>query len=106
MIKRFILAVALISLCLAGISTTGRAVEVGPEIKSYTKVGGVSGNLNSIGSYTVNNLITFLASGFNRLYPSAKVCQRSTRPDPLDCSVRLDEQGNEDDEVDILYDQV
>ncbi len=73
MIKRFILAVALISLCLVGISTTGRAVEVDSDIKPYTKVGGVSGNLNSIGSDTVNNLMTFWAEGFNRLYPNVKV---------------------------------
>jgi len=73
MMKRFILAVALFSLCLAGISTTGRAVEVDSDIKPYAKVGGVSGNLNSIGSDTMNNLMTFWAEGFNRLYPNVKV---------------------------------
>ena len=73
MIKRFILAVALFSLCLVGISTTGWAVEVDSDIKPYTKVGGVSGNLNSIGSDTMNNLMTFWAEGFNRLYPNVKV---------------------------------
>jgi len=49
MLKRFLLGVAFFSLCLVGISTIGRAVEVDPDIKSYTKVSGVSGNLNSIG---------------------------------------------------------
>jgi phosphate transport system substrate-binding protein len=71
--KRLFLAVTLFSLCLAGITSTGQAVEVDPDIKSYTKVGGVSGNLNSIGSDTVNNLMTFWAEGFNRLYPNIKV---------------------------------
>ncbi len=71
--KRLFLAVAFLSLCLAGISSTGQAVEVDPEIKAYTKVGGVSGNLNSIGSDTVNNLMTFWAEGFNRLYPNVKI---------------------------------
>lgn len=71
--KRLFLAVTLFSLCLAGISSTGQAVEVDPNIKSYAKVGGVSGNLNSIGSDTVNNLMTFWAEGFNRLYPNVKV---------------------------------
>jgi hypothetical protein len=46
MMRRLILAVALFSLCLAGISTTVRVVEVDADIKPYTKVGGVSGNLN------------------------------------------------------------
>jgi phosphate transport system substrate-binding protein len=73
MMKRFILAVALFSLCLAGISTTGWAVEVDSDIKPYARVGGVSGNLNSIGSDTMNNLMTFWAEGFNRLYPTVKV---------------------------------
>ena len=73
MMKKFVLVVALFGLCLVGISTTGRAVEVDTNIKPYTKVGGVSGNLNSIGSDTMNNLMTFWAEGFNRLYPNVKV---------------------------------
>jgi phosphate transport system substrate-binding protein len=71
--KILFLAVAFSSLCLAGIPSTGQAVEVDPDIKSYIKAGGVSGNLNSIGSDTVNNLMTFWAEGFNRLYPNVKV---------------------------------
>lgn len=71
--KKLILSAAIFSLCLAGISTTGRASEVDSNIKSYAKVGGVSGNLNSIGSDTMNNLMTFWAEGFNRLYPNVKV---------------------------------
>ena len=71
--KKLFLTVVCLSLCLAGISSTGQAVEVDPDIKPYTKVGGVSGNLNSIGSDTVNNLMTFWAEGFNRLYPNVKI---------------------------------
>jgi phosphate transport system substrate-binding protein len=71
--KRLFLAVTLFSLCLTVMPSTGQAVEVDPDIKSYTKVGGVSGNLNSIGSDTVNNLMTFWAEGFNRLYPNVKI---------------------------------
>ncbi len=71
--KRLFLAVTFFSLYLVGISSTGWAVEVDPDIKPYAKVGGVSGNLNSIGSDTVNNLMTFWAEGFNRLYPNVKV---------------------------------
>lgn len=73
MMKKLLLALALFSLSLAGMSTTGKAGEVDPGIKPYTKVGGVSGNLNSIGSDTMNNLMTFWAEGFNRLYPNVKV---------------------------------
>jgi len=71
--KRLFLAVTFLCICLVGVSSTGQAVEIDPGIKSYTKVGGVSGNLNSIGSDTVNNLMTFWAEGFNRLYPNVKI---------------------------------
>jgi len=73
MMKKLFLTVALFSLCLTVIATPGRAAEVDPGIKPYAKVGGVSGNLNSIGSDTMNNLMTFWAEGFNRLYPNVKV---------------------------------
>ena len=44
-----------------------------PELKSYTKVSGVSGTLNSIGSDTLNNLMTLWAEGFRRQYPNVKI---------------------------------
>ncbi len=64
---------AFLIICLTSISSTVQAVEVDPDIKVYSKVGSVSGNLNSIGSDTVNNLMTFWAEGFNRLYPNVKI---------------------------------
>lgn len=39
----------------------------------YKKVTGVSGNLNSIGSDTLNNLMTLWAEGFNKKYPSVRI---------------------------------
>ena len=44
-----------------------------PEWKSYAKVSGVSGNINSIGSDTLNNLMTLWAEGFRRQYPNVKI---------------------------------
>ncbi|GAX59979.1 phosphate transport system substrate-binding protein [Candidatus Scalindua japonica] len=73
MMKQFFIAVILISMCLASLSTKGEAVAVDSGIQPYTKVSGVSGNLNSIGSDTMNNLMTFWAEGFNRLYPNVKI---------------------------------
>jgi phosphate transport system substrate-binding protein len=73
MLKRIFFIMAIFSLCLAGIPVTGEAAGVDPNIKSYTKVGGVSGNLNSMGSDTMNNLMTFWAEGFNRLYPNVRI---------------------------------
>ena len=48
-------------------------VQVDPAVKSYEKVSGVSGNLNSIGSDTLNNLMTFWAEGFQKQYPNVKI---------------------------------
>jgi len=48
-------------------------VEVDPAIEPYAKVSGVSGNLNSIGSDTLNNLMTLWSEGFRRQYPNVRI---------------------------------
>lgn len=56
--------------------TTGTiqaAVSVDAALPAYTTVGGVSGNLNSIGSDTLNNLMTFWAEGFQAAYPNVNI---------------------------------
>ncbi|MGE0474901.1 MAG: PstS family phosphate ABC transporter substrate-binding protein [Nitrospirales bacterium] len=44
-----------------------------PEWKPYERVSGVSGNINSIGSDTLNNLMTLWAEGFRKKYPNVKI---------------------------------
>ena len=44
-----------------------------PAIPPYQPVSGISGNLNSIGSDTLNNLMTFWAEGFRKLYPNVNI---------------------------------
>ncbi len=44
-----------------------------PHWRPYARVSGVSGNLNSIGSDTLNNLMTLWAEGFRREYPNVKI---------------------------------
>lgn len=48
-------------------------VKIDAEIKPYVKVSGVSGTINSIGSDTLNNLITLWAEGFRKQYPNVKI---------------------------------
>ena len=48
-------------------------VSVDPKIGEYKTVSGVSGNLNSIGSDTLNNLMTLWAEGFKALYPNVNI---------------------------------
>jgi phosphate transport system substrate-binding protein len=61
-----ILAVA----CTVNLSA---AVELDPKLPEYTKVAGVSGNINSIGSDTLNNLMTLWAEGFAEFYPNVNI---------------------------------
>jgi phosphate transport system substrate-binding protein len=49
------------------------AIKLDPNLKAYVKVSGVSGNLNSIGSDTLNNLMTLWAEGFRKQYPNVKI---------------------------------
>jgi phosphate transport system substrate-binding protein len=46
---------------------------VDPDLKPYVQVSGVSGNLNSIGSDTLNNLLTLWAEGFRSVYPNVNI---------------------------------
>lgn len=46
---------------------------IDPALPTYTAVSGVSGNLNSMGSDTLNNLMTLWAEGFKKAYPNVNV---------------------------------
>lgn len=64
---------------LAGIAVLAAAplraatVEVDKTLEVYTPVSGVSGNLNSIGSDTLNNLMTMWAEKFKEFYPNVNI---------------------------------
>jgi phosphate transport system substrate-binding protein len=49
------------------------AIVLDSALKGYVKVSGVSGNVNSIGSDTLNNLMTLWAEGFRKQYPQVKI---------------------------------
>ena len=48
-------------------------VQIDPGLASYKAVSGVSGNISSVGSDSLNNLMTFWAESFAKYYPNAKV---------------------------------
>ncbi len=48
-------------------------ITVDPGLPSYQKVNGVAGNLNSIGSDTLNNLMTYWAESFRKIYPNVRI---------------------------------
>ncbi|MCC5795944.1 MAG: phosphate ABC transporter substrate-binding protein PstS family protein [Methylophaga sp.] len=47
--------------------------DVDPNLPAYTPTSGVSGNLSSIGSDTLNNLMTLWAEEFNKFYPNVNI---------------------------------
>lgn len=76
--NRFIRPFVSLTLVTAlGLGVTSRAfaapLQVDPKIPAYTATSGVSGNLKSIGSDTMNNLMTLWAEGFYKYYPNVKV---------------------------------
>lgn len=64
---------SLASLLLASLPALAAESHLDPALPEYKAVSGVSGNLNSIGSDTLNNLMTFWAEGFNKAYPNVRV---------------------------------
>ncbi|MFN7943166.1 MAG: phosphate ABC transporter substrate-binding protein [Thermoanaerobaculia bacterium] len=58
---------------LATAPVRGQALTVEAGIGPYAKVAGVSGNMSSVGSDTLNNLMTFWAEGFNQRYPNVRI---------------------------------
>lgn len=49
------------------------AVAVDKDIPNYNKTSGISGNLSSVGSDTLANMMTFWAEEFKRLYPNVNI---------------------------------
>ncbi|PLW83504.1 phosphate-binding protein [Kineobactrum sediminis] len=62
-----------LTLVAAGFTSIPGIAEVDPALPKYERVGGVSGNLSSIGSDTLNNLMTLWAEEFNKFYPNVNV---------------------------------
>lgn len=55
------------------VASDNTTVEVDKNIPHYEKVSGISGNLSSIGSDTMNNLLTLWLEGFKKYYPNVNI---------------------------------
>ena len=56
-----------------GATLGAQAVKVDPQVAAYKATSGVSGNLKSIGSDTMNNEMTLWAETFYKFYPNVKI---------------------------------
>jgi phosphate transport system substrate-binding protein len=68
--KRFATVTAVLATATA---VSAQQVKVDPALTSYEKTSGVSGNINSVGSDTMNNLMTLWSESFIKMYPNVKV---------------------------------
>jgi phosphate transport system substrate-binding protein len=64
-----------VSLALTGVlaATAAAAVSVDAALPNYQAKSGISGNLKSIGSDTLNNLMTLWSEGFRTQYPNVQI---------------------------------
>ncbi len=70
--KQTILTAATLSLGLLA-TTSASAVSVDKGVPEYKAVSGISGNLSSVGSDTLANLMTLWAESFKRSYPNVNI---------------------------------
>jgi phosphate transport system substrate-binding protein len=67
------LATSALVATLAAAPGLAQPATVDAAIAPYAKASGVSGNLSSVGSDTLNNLMTFWAEGFQKQYPNVRI---------------------------------
>ncbi len=67
------MSVALVLLVVSTAVAFAEPLKVDVNISDYVKVQGVAGNLNSVGSDTLNNMMTFWAEGFRKQYPNVNI---------------------------------
>jgi phosphate transport system substrate-binding protein len=66
-------AVGLVALAASATLAQAQVVQVESSIPSYQKTSGVSGNINSVGSDTMNNMMALWAETFRKAYPNVKI---------------------------------
>ncbi|MFU8877035.1 MAG: PstS family phosphate ABC transporter substrate-binding protein [Wenzhouxiangellaceae bacterium] len=71
MIRNLLAASTISASLMAGAAMA--QVQVDPDLPEYQPVSGISGNLSSIGSDTLNNLMTLWAEEFQNFYPNVNI---------------------------------
>jgi phosphate transport system substrate-binding protein len=68
--KRFAMVASLVALAAPVLA---QQLQVESGIPAYQKASGVSGNINSVGSDTMNNMMALWAEAFRKMYPNVKI---------------------------------
>ena len=78
-ISQRIVSVAAVAAAALAATASPQPVKVDSSIPAYQRASGVSGTLNSVGSDTMNNLMTLWGEAFAKLYPNVKIDPNSTK---------------------------
>ncbi len=73
MLIKWSLKIVVLAVFMSFPASARTETKVDPAVKPYVKVSGVEGNLNSIGSDTLNNLMTYWAEAFGKIYPNVRI---------------------------------
>lgn len=71
--NKIVAALGFLACSLVSHGALAQAVKVDPALPSYEKASGVSGNFTSVGSDTLNNLMTLWAESYKRFYPNVNI---------------------------------
>lgn len=71
--NKIVAALGFVACSLVSHAALAQAVKVDPALPSYEKASGVSGNFTSVGSDTLNNLMTLWAETYKRYYPNVNI---------------------------------
>jgi len=71
--SRLVAALHIAGLMFVATAASAQTVKVDPALPTYQKASGVSGNFTSVGSDTLNNLMTLWAEEFKRAYPNVNI---------------------------------
>lgn len=72
-IKAILRGMAMTATLAAGVAHAAGKVEVDAGLPDYQKASGVAGNLSSVGSDTLANLMTMWAENYKKLYPNVNI---------------------------------
>lgn len=75
--RPIVTAAAVVALFASAVISHGAGapgtVQIDPNLPDYKSVQGISGSLNSVGSDSMNNLMTLWGEGFAKYYPNVKI---------------------------------
>jgi phosphate transport system substrate-binding protein len=71
--NKIVTALGFLACSVVSYGALAQAVKVDPALPSYQKASGVSGNFTSVGSDTLNNLMTLWAETYKRNYPNVNI---------------------------------